>query len=137
MGEELGGVGVTGVLPRFLASGRATLGEAGWKVAKAILLLVPIAAAAWKLFPPLLVRVERTCNDEISLLLALTICLGIAGLTEAVGLSLALRAFLAGLFLGNSPFTHQLAHQTQSLRDVVLAFFFVSMVMLQDPSTWK
>jgi len=56
---------------------------------------------------PLLVRVERTCNDEISLLLALTICLGIAGLTEAVGLSLALGAFLAGLFLGNSPFTHK------------------------------
>src|SRR5258708_23932064 len=137
MGEDLAVVGVTGVLPSFSASGGATLGEAGWKVAKAILLLVPIASAAWKLFPPLLVRVERTCNDEISLLLALTLCLGIAGLTEAVGLSLALGAFLAGLFLGNSPFTHKLAHQTQSLRDVFVAFFFVSVGVLMYPSTWK
>jgi CPA2 family monovalent cation:H+ antiporter-2 len=41
------------------------------------------------------------------------------------------------LFLGNSPFTHKLAHQTQSLRDVFVAFFFVSVGMLMDPSTWK
>ena len=44
---------------------------------------------------------------------------------------------LAGLFLGNSAFTHKLAHQTQSLRDVFVAFFFVSVGMLMDPGTWK
>ena len=54
-----------------------------------------------------------------------------------MGLSLALGAFLAGLFLGNSAFTHKLAHQTQSLRDVFVALFFVSVGMLMDPSTWK
>ena len=135
--EDLAVVVLTVVLPSFSPNGGATLGEAAWKVGKATLLLVPIAVAAWKLFPPLLARVERTCNDEISLLLAVTICLGIAALTEAVGLSLALGAFLAGLFLGNSPFTHKLAHQTQSLRDVFVAFFFVSVGMLMDPSTWR
>ncbi len=135
--EDLAVVILTVVLPSFSPNGGASLGEAAWKVGKAILLLVPIAVAAWKLFPPLLARVEKTCNDEISLVLALTICLGIAALTEAVGLSLALGAFLAGLFLGNSPFTHKLAHQTQSLRDVFVAFFFVSVGMLMDPSTWK
>jgi len=135
--EDLAVVVLTVVLPSFSPSGGATMGAAAWKVGKAILLLVPIAVVAWKLFPPLLARVEKTCNDEISLLLALAICLGIAALTEAVGLSLALGAFLAGLFLGNSPFTHKLAHQTQSLRDVFVAFFFVSVGMLMDPSTWK
>src|SRR5258707_14298242 len=94
--EDLAVVVLTVVLPSFSPSGGATLGEAGWKVAKAILLLVPIPVAAWKLFPPLLVRVGRTCNEEISPLLALTICLGIAWLTEEVGLSLALFALLAG-----------------------------------------
>jgi CPA2 family monovalent cation:H+ antiporter-2 len=135
--EDLAVVVLTVVLPSFSPSGEGTLGEAAWRVGKAILLLVPIAVAAWKLFPSLLARVEKTCNDEISLVLALTICLGIAALTEAVGLSLALGAFLAGLFLGNSPFTHKLARQTQSLRDVFVAFFFVSVGMLMDPSTWK
>jgi K+:H+ antiporter len=135
--EDLAVVVLTVVLPSFSPDGGGTLGEAAWKLGKAILLLVPIAIVAWKLFPPVLARVEKMCNDEISLLLALAICLGIAALTEAVGLSLALGAFLAGLFLGNSPFTHKLAHQTQSLRDVFVAFFFVSIGMLMDPSTWK
>ncbi|HET7107117.1 MAG TPA: cation:proton antiporter [Candidatus Acidoferrum sp.] len=135
--EDVAVVILTVVLPSFSPNGGASLGDAAWKVGKAILLLVPIAVVAWKLFPPLLARVERTCNDEISLVLALTICLGIAALTEAVGLSLALGAFLAGLFLGSSAFTHKLAHQTQSLRDVFVAFFFVSVGMLMDPSTWK
>jgi CPA2 family monovalent cation:H+ antiporter-2 len=134
--EDLAVVILTVVLPSLSPNSGATFGDAMWKVGKAILLLVPIAFAAWKLFPPLLARVEKTCNDEISLLLALTVCLVIAALTEAVGLSLALGAFLAGLFLGNSEFTHKLALQTQSVRDIFVAFFFVAVGMLLDPSTW-
>ena len=135
--EDLAVVILTVVLPSFSPNSTARLGEAAWKVGKAILLLVPIAVVAWKVFPPLLARVEKTCNDEISLILALTICMGIAALTEAVGLSLALGAFLAGLFLGNSEFTHKLALQTQPLRDVFVAFFFVSVGMLLDTSMWR
>lgn len=135
--EDLAVVILTVVLPSFSPEGGATMGEAAWKVGKAILLLVPIAVAAWKLFPPLLAKVEKTCNDEISLIVALTICMVIAALTEEVGLSLALGAFLGGLFLGNSEFTHKLALQTQPLRDVFVAFFFVSVGMILDPSTWR
>jgi len=135
--EDLAVVILTVVLPSFSPSGGATMGEAAWKVGKAILLLVPITLAAWKLFPPMLAKVEKTCNDEISLILALTICMVIAALTEAVGLSLALGAFLGGLCLGKSDFTHKLALQTQPLRDVFVAFFFVSVGLILDPSTWR
>jgi CPA2 family monovalent cation:H+ antiporter-2 len=107
-----------------------------WKIGKALLLLVPIALAAWKLVPPLLAQVQKTCNDELALLVALAICMGIAALTEAVGLSLALGAFVAGLFLGTSPFTHKLAQQTISIRDIFVAFFFITVGMLLDPRTW-
>ncbi len=135
--EDLAVVILTVVLPSFSPNGGGTLWQASWGVGKAILLLAPIAFVAWKVFPPLLAKVEKTCNDEISLLLALTVCMGIAALTEEIGLSLALGAFLAGLFLGNSEFTHKLARQTQPLRDVFVAFFFVSVGMLLDPKAWK
>ena len=135
--EDLAVVILTVVLPSFSPSGGTSMREAAWKVGKAILLLMPIAALAWKLLPALLARVEKTCNDEISLLLAITDCIVIAALTEEVGLSLALGAFLAGLCLGNSHFTHKLALQTQPLRDVFVAIFFVSVGMLLDPRTWK
>jgi len=100
------------------------------------LLLIPIALAAWKLIPQLLAWVEKTANDEISLLLALTTCLVIAALTEAVGLSLALGAFLGGMLLGSSEFVKRLEQQTMPLRDAFVALFFVTIGMLIDPRTW-
>ena len=47
----------------------------------------------------ILTRVARTRNEELFLLVALTIGLGAAALTESVGLSVALGAFLAGLLI--------------------------------------
>src|SRR5439155_15079237 len=90
----------------------------------------------WKLVPRLLARIEKTCNDEISLLLALTICLAVAAITEAIGLSLALGAFLAGLLLGSSDYAHKLAKQTLPIRDAFVALFFVTIGMLIDPRSW-
>lgn len=134
--EDLAVVVLTVVLPGLSPGSGGDVGQLAWKISKSLLLLIPIAVIAWKLVPPLLARVEKACNDEISLLLALTICLAIAALTEAVGLSLALGAFLGGLFLGSSEFTHKLAKQTQSLRDVFVALFFATIGMLIDPQSW-
>jgi len=92
--------------------------------------------AGWKIVPRVLGRVEKACNDEISLLLALTICLVVAAITEAIGLSLALGAFVGGLLLGNSHYAHKLAAQTLPIRDVFVAIFFVTVGMLIDPRTW-
>lgn len=133
--EDLAVVILTVVLPGLSPAGGDFLNIA-FKIGRALLLLIPIALAAWKLFPVLLARIEKTCDDEIAVLFALTLCTVIAALTEAIGLSLALGAFLAGLFLGNSAFTHKLARQTQSIRDVFVAFFFITVGMLLDPSTW-
>src|SRR5271154_881704 len=133
--EDLSVVILTVALPS-LSSPQGGFGQVAWKIGKALLLLVPIALVAWKFIPGFLKRVEKTCNDELSLVVALTLCMGIAALTEAVGLSLALGAFLAGLFLGTSEFTHKLAKQTVSIRDIFVAFFFVTIGMLLDPRTW-
>ena len=106
------------------------------KIGRALLLLIPILVAGWKIIPRVLSRVERFYNDEISLLLALTICLVVAAITELVGLSLALGAFLAGLLVGNSDFVHKLEKQTLPLRDAFVALFFVTIGLLIDPTTW-
>ena len=134
--EDLAVVILTVILPGLSPHRGGDFLQIAFKIGKSLLLLIPIAIAAWKLVPPLLSRVERTCNDEISLLLAVTICMAIAALTEAVGLSLALGAFLAGLFLGNTTFTHKLEQQTRSLRDAFVALFFATIGMLINPQSW-
>jgi monovalent cation:H+ antiporter-2, CPA2 family len=107
--EDLAVVILTVVLPGLGSSSGADYGQVFWKIGKALLLLVPIVFAGWKIIPRLLNRVERACNDELSLVLALTICLVAAAITETVGLSLALGAFVGGLLLGSSHYAHKLA----------------------------
>jgi CPA2 family monovalent cation:H+ antiporter-2 len=133
--EDLAVVILTILLPS-LNSSEAGFLSIVWRICRALLLLVPILIAGWKFVPRLLSKVERACNDEISLLLALTICLVVAAVTEFIGLSLALGAFLAGLLLGSSSFVHKLEKQTLPLRDAFVALFFVTIGMLIDPRTW-
>jgi CPA2 family monovalent cation:H+ antiporter-2 len=134
--EDLAVVILTVLLPGLGSSQGASYGQIAWNFGKALLLLVPIVFIAWRVVPRLLARVAKIGNDEISVLLALALCLAIAALTEAVGLSLALGAFVGGLLLGSSSYAHQLAARTFPIRDVFVAFFFVSVGMLVDPRTW-
>ena len=133
--EDLAVVILTILLPS-LNSPDGGYAQVVWKIGRALLLLIPILVAGWKIIPRVLSRIERFYNDEISLLLALTICLVVAAITELVGLSLALGAFLAGLLLGNSDFVHKLEKQTLPLRDAFVALFFVTIGLLIDPTTW-
>ena len=133
--EDLAVVILT-VLLTSLGSSEGGYAQVAWKIGRALLLLIPILVAGWKVIPRLLSRIESVCNDEISLLLALTICLVVAALTELIGLSLALGAFVAGLLLGNSDFVHKLEKQTLPLRDAFVALFFVTIGLLIDPKTW-
>src|SRR5271163_2125053 len=127
---------LTLLLPSLGSSNGAGYTDVLWKIGKALLLLVPVILAGWKIVPRLLASVEKVCNDEISLLLALTICLVVAAITEAIGLSLALGAFIGGMLLGSSHYAHKLAAQTLPLRDAFVALFFVTIGMLIDPRTW-
>lgn len=134
--EDLAVVVLMVLLPGLGSAGGGSHGEVLWKIGKALLLLVPVVLAGWKIIPRLLERVEKTGHDEIALLFALAICLATAAITEAIGLSLALGAFLAGMLLGSSDYAHKLAEKTLPIRDAFVAIFFVSIGMLIDPRTW-
>jgi CPA2 family monovalent cation:H+ antiporter-2 len=100
---------------------------------KAALVLVPVGLGATYLVPRLLARIARSCSDELFLLVLLAVCLGTAALTEAVGLSLALGAFAAGLMVSASPFAHRALAQMLPLRDAFVALFFVTVGVLINP----
>jgi CPA2 family monovalent cation:H+ antiporter-2 len=133
--EDLAVVLLTVLLPSLGSAGDANVMQAFWKTGKAVVLLIPVIFAAWKIVPRLLTRVEKTRNDELSLLLALAVCLVVAAITDAVGLSLALGAFSGGLLLGSSDYAHVLAKKTLPIRDAFVALFFVTVGMLIDPRT--
>jgi monovalent cation:H+ antiporter-2, CPA2 family len=99
----------------------------------AVLILAPALFIAARIVPPLLKHVARTQSRELFFLIVLAICLGTAALTSAVGLSLALGAFAAGLIISESDYAHEAIAQLFPIRDAFVAIFFVSMGLLVDP----
>jgi CPA2 family monovalent cation:H+ antiporter-2 len=131
--EDLAVICMTVVLPVVGGSGDGRFGKAAWTLGKALILLVPLVFLAIKVIPRLLRRVKLTCNSELLLLVAIAICLGTAALAQAVGFSVALGAFLAGLSISGLPDLHDAHSQLVPLRDAFVALFFVSLGTLIDP----
>ena len=108
----------------------------------ASLLLVCLKAAAVVVFahygarflvPWLFGQVVRTRSKELFILTILFIGLGAAWLTAQVGLSLALGAFIAGLAISESEYSHQALSDIIPFRDAFMSLFFISVGMLLDP----
>lgn len=87
--------------------------------------------ARWVL-PRLLHLLVGTRTREVLVLGALAICLSMAWLTYELGFSLALGAFLAGLLVSESEYSHQVIADVGPFRDVLTSVFFVSVGMLVD-----
>ena len=131
--EDLAVICMTVALPVIGNSKNGGWLMAGWVLGKALLLLMPLIFLAIKVIPPLLRRVKLTCNAELQLLLAIAICLGTAALAQAVGFSVALGAFLAGVSISSLPELHDAHTQIVPLRDAFVALFFVTLGTLIDP----
>lgn len=99
-------------------------------VLKGLGVLVVTIFSARFLIPKLLHQIARTQNQELFLLAVLVLGFAIAWMTSALGLSLALGAFLAGLTISESDYNHQAFGNIIPFRDIFTSFFFVSIGML-------
>ncbi len=84
------------------------------------------------LMPKLLHRIAMTRNQELFMMIVLLICLSVALLTSAMGMPLAFGAFLAGLMISESEYSHNAFGNLITFRDTFTSFFFVSIGMLLD-----
>jgi CPA2 family monovalent cation:H+ antiporter-2 len=99
---------------------------------KSALVVACVVAAAWYAVPKLLEHIVRSRNRELFLLTIIVLCLGIAWLTSLGGLSLALGAFIAGLVISESEYSHQAMAEVLPFRDSFNSLFFISIGMLMD-----
>jgi len=131
--EDLAVVILTVLLPSLTDLRSDRLLNLGAALGKALLLLIPVAFIAHKLLPPLMRRVVKAANPEFFVLVALALGFITAAVTEAIGLSLALGAFLAGLLVSESNAGHETLQHLLPLRDAFVAMFFVTMGILVNP----
>jgi len=86
------------------------------------------------LLPRLLALAARGRSREAFLLGAVVLCIGTAWLTERLGLSAALGAFVAGFLLADSEYAYQALAEVVPLRELFASVFFVAIGMLVDLS---
>lgn len=101
-------------------------------LAKGVMIIALVIASAKWVVPQVLYQIARTGNRELFLLSIVLICMAVAWLTAQAGLSLALGAFLAGLIVSETEYSHQALGNILPFRDVFASFFFISIGMLLD-----
>lgn len=118
---QLGGPPET-ILPNLLKS-----------LAFAALLLAAIYLVGTRLLPKFLKWILTWGSHELFLVAVVAIGVGVGYATHAAGMSFALGAFVAGIILSESEFSHQALSDVVPLRDIFGLLFFVSVGMLFDP----
>jgi monovalent cation:H+ antiporter-2, CPA2 family len=122
------------IVPLLGASG--PVGEAavsiGVALGKAALVVVGTVLLARFVVPKILGWVDASRSREVFLLAILALCIGTAWLTSMVGLSLALGAFLGGMVVADTEYSHRAMGDILPLRDAFVSVFFVSLGMLFD-----
>ena len=101
---------------------------------KALALFIGIYVIGKWILPRALEETGRARSDEVFVMTALLLALLAAWVTHALGLSMALGAFLAGMMLGESHFRHQIEADIRPFRDLLLGLFFMGVGMLVSPA---
>ena len=96
---------------------------------EALVILALVIVGGRYLLHPVLHRVARAGSAELFTASAVLLVLGAAVVTEHIGLSMAMGAFLAGLLIADSAYRHQVMAEIHSFRGLLLGLFFVSMGM--------
>ncbi len=102
-------------------------------IKSAIVILVTIVSARY-LVPRLMYQIAKTQSKELFLMTTIALCFAVAFLTSEAGLSLALGAFLAGLIISESEYSHQATSAILPFRELFTSFFFISVGMLLNLS---
>lgn len=123
------------LLTPYLSGKGGSLWEAGMVAGKALLFVVLAGTVVRYIVPMLLNQVAKTKKREAFVLSIILLCLGTATATSHFGLSMALGAFIAGLILSDSKYSHQALSEILPFREVFNCLVFVSIGMLFDVRT--
>ncbi len=133
--QDITAIMLVAVMPQIFAKTAdpwATAGNIGLAVTRGAVFL----AAAWLIgryvLPRIMMAVARTKSRELFTLMVFAICSGIAMLASLLGLSIELGAFIAGLFVSGSYYSHRVLSEVLPFKDLFLTIFFVSAGLLID-----
>lgn len=127
--QDLAVIPLLALLP-LLGTGPSVSTEPGWLTGlKVVGVLVGVVVAGRYLMRPVFRAVASFHSQELFTATALLVVVGTASLVSAVGLSMALGAFLAGVLLAESEYRHELEADIEPFKGLLLGLFFIAVGM--------
>ena len=128
--QDIAAIPILALLP-FLAGEHGQGG--GWLgAAKAVGMIAAIVLGGRLLLRPALRWIAKSETPEIFTAAALLLVVATAALMNAVGLSMALGAFLAGVLLAESEYRRELETDIEPFKGLLLGLFFIAVGMSID-----
>lgn len=118
------------IIPYLAGKGDVSAAAIALRFGGVCLMIGAVFIVSRYLLPHFLRIVVHTKIPELFVIGALFLCLGGALLTEKLGFSMALGAFLAGILISESDYYHQAIAETSPFRDAFNSIFFISIGML-------
>lgn len=109
-------------------------------VSTAAVLFIAMLMVGHYTLRPLFQYISRAESIELFNITVLLVALTAAWITQTLGLSLALGAFLAGMLLSETEYKHQIESEIRPFRDILMGIFFITVGAKLDlgilPSLW-
>lgn len=131
--QDLAVIPVLALIPLLAPPGAEVTAPNGWQgFFKAFLVIAVVIVGGRYLLRPAFRFVASTRVREIFTAFSLLLVIGIALLMQAVQMSMALGAFLAGVLLAESEYRHALESDIEPFKGLLLGLFFISVGMSID-----
>ena len=131
--QDIAAIPVLALVPIVALSGGATDdGGSVWQALKAIGMVAAIVLGGRLALRPAFQWIARSGTPEIFTAAALLLVLGTAAMMHAVGLSMAMGAFLAGVLLAESEYRRELETDLEPFKGLLLGLFFMAVGMGLD-----
>jgi CPA2 family monovalent cation:H+ antiporter-2 len=85
------------------------------------------------IIPKAMDMISKKYSSEVLLLVALGLCFSLAFISQLLGFSVAIGAFIMGIIVSQAPPIHQIVSSIKPIEEMFMAVFFVSIGMLIDP----
>jgi glutathione-regulated potassium-efflux system ancillary protein KefC len=131
--QDVAAIPILALVPLLAVSGAHVDDGAGWLgAAKALGVIAAIVLGGRLLLRPALRWIAGSRTPEIFTAASLLLVVATAALMQAVGLSMALGAFLAGVLLAESEYRRELETDIEPFKGLLLGLFFIAVGMSID-----
>lgn len=130
--QDLAVIPVLVLLPLLSKENVKIIPALGGALFDAIVAMVIIFAVGRSLLRPIYRLIASTKNEVLFLSFTLIVVLGSAYLSDYMGLSFALGAFIAGLMVAETEFKYRVEEEILSLKSLLMGLFFMTIGMSFD-----